>query len=311
MNIKHSKQVIATLSTPFILVHLQKLPGVTGERAEKSGSGFGVFTCRGWRELVLVLFLWEGSALNMSVFLIWNVWLNRKSKSRYWPRHFFGLYGNNAHCLPTKAAERKQRSWEDRHSNRAFQKHTVNSSHAQEPVKLNQTTGGDTLSKQKNPSSLLWDPKFFPLCYTASVTQETPLDVLHFKSCFYQIDFPTEFRNSNRKQQKIKGFNIVVNRFAQVSCFPNKEIASLVELYSSSKDLRRLSVSLGHLGGWVVHAKQCFHWLIIKGQGIWVVWEVTFHTGSWLFSFAFSSVHYSALQGKATAFIWHRWQVIS
>lgn len=57
MNIKHSKQVISPLSTPFILAHLQKLPGVTGERAEKSGSGFGVSTCRGWQELVLVPFL--------------------------------------------------------------------------------------------------------------------------------------------------------------------------------------------------------------------------------------------------------------
>lgn len=82
MNIKHSKQVISPLPTPFILAHLQKLPGVTGERAEKSGSGFGVSPCQGWEELVLVLFSWEGSALYTSVFLIWNVWLNKKKQKQ-------------------------------------------------------------------------------------------------------------------------------------------------------------------------------------------------------------------------------------
>lgn len=69
MNIKHSKQVISPLSTPFILAHLQKLPEVTGERAEKSGSGFGVSTCQGWQQLIFGSFLLRRKCLIHVCFL--------------------------------------------------------------------------------------------------------------------------------------------------------------------------------------------------------------------------------------------------
>lgn len=245
----------------------------------------------------------------MSVFLTWNVGLNRKSKSRYWPRHFFGLYGNNAHCLPTKAAERKQREA----LRGQTQQQSIPETHSElQPClgtsKVKPNNGRWHPGKAEKPFlPPLWPQISSPLLHSLCDTGNT-LDVLHFNKLILTNWFATEFRNSSRKQQKKKiCFSIVVNRFSQVSWFPSRGNASKAEFCSSSKDLRRLSVNLGHLGRWVIHANQYLHWLIVEGQGIWGVWEVTFHTGSQLFSSAFSSVHYSALQGKATAFIWHRW----
>lgn len=172
MNIKHSKQVISPLSTPFILAHLQKLPGVAGERAEKSGSGFGVFTCQGWQELVLVLSFWEGSALYTSVLLIWNAWLNRKSKSRYWPRHFFGLYGNNAHCLPTKAAERKQKEA----LRGQTQQQSVPETHSELQPRLGAT--------KVKPNNGRWHPVKAEKSFLPSLWPQISSPLLHCKRCW-------------------------------------------------------------------------------------------------------------------------------
>lgn len=163
MNIKHSQQVISLLSTPFILAHLQKLPGVTGERAEKSGSGF---------HLPGVAGACFGSFLLRRKCLVHVCYLNVKCLAKEKKQKFNTDRGISSGStgitltvfLPRQQRENRGRRWEHRHSKGAFQKHTLNSSHTEEPAKLNQTTGGDTLSKHKNPSSLLCDPKFLPLC---------------------------------------------------------------------------------------------------------------------------------------------------
>lgn len=58
---------------PFILVHLQKLLGVAGERAEQSGSGFWWFIQLGEEGGCSIFFLLKGTALYTSVYLRGNV----------------------------------------------------------------------------------------------------------------------------------------------------------------------------------------------------------------------------------------------